>query len=146
MTSSSQSVTIDASLRYLAGPSIAAGLLVVLILFILSRFPSVLSLLAFSLLSAAVAAGLACEIVIWIARGARRIEVHLDELILYRGRLLAPTRIQRVSVTGLRVSSRLGRRSATLRVASTRTLRIFGDAFRDEDFARVLSALQAWTE
>ncbi len=139
-----QRLSIDAGLRYLVVPSAAAGLLLVLLLFIASRLGSLISLLAFGLLSAAVAAGLAAEIVLWVARGVRRLELDEEELLLYRGRSLEKRRVDVQSVVSLRVRSRLGRKTATLVLTSGESVRLAGDAFSEEEFARFLAALAEW--
>jgi len=79
-----QNISVDASLRYIVGPSAVAGVVFVVFFFLLTRISSLLSNLAFVLLSIAVLAGLCAEIALWQKRGTRRIELNGKTLTLYR--------------------------------------------------------------
>ncbi len=139
------STSADASLRYLLVPSITACVIIVLVLFALNRIGEVLSTLAFVLLSLAVAAGFACEALVWLQFGVRRIEVDERSLTLYRGRALRQRSVERISVRSVRVVSRLGRRSATLYLGRGRWLRVASSAFPAEAFTAILDAIAEWS-
>jgi len=138
------SMTAEAHARHLVAPSVAAGLFIVLVLFALSRISSFLSTLAFALLSAAVAAGLACEAAVWQERGTRRIEISGGTLTLYQGRERKARTVEQESISRVKLTARLGRSTATLSLVSGGRIRLSGDAFPEEAFARIVAALAEW--
>ncbi len=82
----------------------AGAFAVIAALLLLARLvPTLLSVLAVVLLSAAVAAGLAAEVLVWRARGIRSVEIDGDDLTIYRGRTLADQVVPRASLIALRV-------------------------------------------
>lgn len=128
----------------------AGALALVVGLLLLARLvPSLVSLLAVALLSAAAAAGLAAEVLVWRARGIRSVQLDGDTLTVYRGRALAAQEVARAAVTALRTVRRWGGRVAVLTVKDARPgkrsgLRISEGAFPREQFGRFLVVLEAW--
>jgi hypothetical protein len=128
----------------------AGALVLIAALLLLARLvPALVSVLAVVLLSAAVAAGLTAEVLVWQARGIRSVEIDGDTLTVYRGRTLAAQAVARASVTALRAARRWGGRIAVLTLKDARpgkrtVLRIGEEAFPREQFTRFLTVLEAW--
>lgn len=137
-------ISVQAGISRLVAPSIGAFVLVELLLFVLTRVATLLSLLAFGVLSMLVAGGFAAEIIRWQVRGIRFVELDEEVLTLYRGPGLELRQVQRQSVRGIRISSRLGRRTARIDLNMGKAVRIRGDAFPDAPFERFCAALAAW--
>jgi hypothetical protein len=137
-------ISVEAHVRYMAAPSAGAGLIIVLVLFLLTRIASVLSTLAFVALSAAVLAGLGVEIAVWHARGTRRIELSGRTLTLFSGKTLEPLRIERARVERTRIRSALGLRTLTLYLLSGERVRLSSQAFPEEQFSLFLEAMSTW--
>lgn len=115
-----------------------------LLLALATLVPSLLSWLAFGLLTAVLAAGFGLDFLLWRRRGIRSVEIDPDKVTLYRGPSMAPQRILRSSVTSLRTSRGLARRIARLQVSPGRPIRIPEDGFAREEFSRLLTHLSAW--
>lgn len=137
-------VSLSAHPKYLIASDIIAFLFSALALFAVSRIPMILSLLAFALLTAVVALGFGADIGLWFLRGIRSVELSDDAITFYKGRSLVMQRIERRSVTRLRIARLLGRRRAILFLSSGSRLRITEDAFPREAFGRFLTALGQW--
>ena len=135
---------IDAHPRYLIATNVAGFMAGAILLFSLSRIPTLLSTLALVVLILALALLFGLDIAAWYRRGIRSVELDGDALIVCRGKSLRAQRIERARVSGIRIVYRLGRRTAILDLASRRALRIAEDAFPRESFARFLSALEGW--
>jgi hypothetical protein len=136
--------SLRAQPRLLAAASIAAFLVIEVLLFVLTRIPSLLSMLAFAALSVAVAAGFAVDFARWDRRGTRCVELSDDALVLYAGRALVPRRIERAAVRGVMCRQRVGRKTAVIELRAGRKVRIHGDAFPPAAFSRFCTALLAW--
>jgi hypothetical protein len=137
-------LSIQAGTATLLAPNIAAFVLVVLVLFALTRVASLLSLLAFAGLSLLTAAGFAAELIAWRARGIRCMDLDDEMLTVYRGRSLAAAQVRRNMVRSIRIRSLLGRRTITLFMVTGKRLRIRGDAFSPAPFEQFSAALAAW--
>lgn len=101
----------------------AAGFLFGTALLVVARLvPQLVSPLAFWLLFAALAAAFGVDLLAWFLRGIRAIELDGGALTLYRGRQRSPQRIERTSVSRVRVRRRWGGRAIEimLRQASPR--------------------------
>jgi hypothetical protein len=140
---------MDARPVLLYTASAGAFVLVAALLLLARLVPTLLSVLAVVLLSAAVAAGLAAELLVWRARGIRSVEIDGDALTLYRGRALAAQIVPRASVIATRAVRRWGARTAVLTLkdpapGKRAVLRIGEEAFPRELFTRFLTILEAW--
>jgi hypothetical protein len=135
----------------------AAGalLLCVVLLLLAMLVHALISWLALILLVVALGAGLAAEVLVWVLRGIRCVEIDADTLTICRGRSLAARRsIPRASVIAVRTARRFGRRIAVLRLdglrpngprpKAQRQVRIAEDAFPREQFTRFLAVLETW--
>ncbi|MGA2976404.1 MAG: hypothetical protein ABSF77_13925 [Spirochaetia bacterium] len=137
-------VSLSAHPKYLIASDIIAFLFAALALFAVSRIPMILSPLAFAFLTACIALGFGADIGLWFLRGIRSVELADDAITFYKGRSLLMQRIERGSVTRLRIARRLGRRSAVLFLSSGSRVRITEDVFPREAFGRFLTALDQW--
>lgn len=135
---------MDARPLLVAAADVGAFLVGVLLLALATLVPSLLSPLAFGLLTAALAAGFGLDFLLWARRGIRSVEIDPDSLTLYRGPSMAPRRVLRSSVASLRTARGLSRRVVRLRVAPGRPIRIPEDGFAREEFSRFLTHLSAW--
>jgi hypothetical protein len=136
--------SVQASFHYLVIPSAAAFLLLELALFLLTRIATLLSVLAFGLLTLLVAGGFAFELLAWQAQGIRSLELDSETLTLYCGPVLAPRKVERQSVRSVRLREGLGRRTVELVLSSGKRLRIRSDAFPPEPFERFCASLMEW--
>ena len=130
----------------IAAADVGAFLVGVLLLALATLVPSLLSWLAFGLLTATLAAGFGLDFLLWRRRGIRSIEIDPDQLTLYRGPSMVPQRILRSSVGSLRTARGLARRVALLRMIRGRPIRIPEDGFAREEFSRFLTHLSAWRQ
>jgi len=135
---------MDARPLLVAAADIGAFLIGVLLLALLSLVPSLISPLAFGLLTAALATGFGLDFLLWAQRGIRSIEIDPDQLTLYRGPSMVPQRVPRSSVSSSRAVRGLGRRVALLRMIRGRPIRIPEDAFARAEFSRFLTHLSGW--
>ena len=133
-----------AHLRYLLAADLAAFVLGLLLLLLASRLPSFLSPLALAILIAGLAVWFGLHIVLWLFSGIRSVEISAGVLIVYRGRRLEADRIERRSLSEIRIRRRLGRRTVTLLHSSGKRTRISEDAFAAEAFSQFLAALETW--
>ena len=140
----SSRISIDARLRYVLTTDAVAFLAAAILIFLVSRIRSLVSLLAVWLLVAALVVGLAVEIALWLLAGIRRVELEDDVLTLTVGRHRRMHRVERADLARLRVTRRLGRVAVRVRLRSGARLRIPEDAFPREAFARLLSELERW--
>jgi hypothetical protein len=138
----------------------AAGFALGAALLVAARFvPQLVSPLAFWLLAAALAAGFGVDLLLWISRGVRAIELDGDTLALRRGRGRTVQRIERASVVGVRSRRSWGGRAIELilrgaggpsvaRLARQLLRRdrvvLKDDAFDREAFARLAGLLSTW--
>lgn len=140
---------MDAQPRLVYTASAGALVLVVALLLLARLVPALISVLAVVLLSVAVAAGLAAEVVAWMARGIRSVELGDDTLTVFRGRSLAAQSVPRHMVVAARTVRRWGGRLVVLTLAGARpgrrsALRIGEEAFAREQFSRFVTLLEAW--
>ena len=137
-------VSADAHPRYLVATDMASFAIASVLLVLLSRLPSLFSPLALALLIVGLAVWFGIDIGIWVLRGIRSMELDAETLTLYRGRSLVAQRIERRSISEVRICRRLGRRTAMLRFPSGKRVRITEDAFPRDAFSRFLVALGSW--
>ena len=135
---------MDARPLLIVAADVGAFLLAVLLLALLTLVRSLLSPLAFGVLAAALAAGFGLDLLLWMRRGIRSIEIDPDQLTLYRGPSMVPQRVPRVAVSSSRAVRGLGRRVALLRMVRGRPIRIPEDAFAHAEFSRFLTHLSGW--
>jgi hypothetical protein len=135
---------MDARPLLIVAADVGAFLLAVLLLALLTLVRSLLSPLAFGVLAAALAAGFGLDLLLWMRRGIRSIEIDPDQLTLYRGPSMVPQRVPRVAVSSSRAVRGLGRRVALLRMVHGRPIRIPEDAFAHAEFSRFLTHLSGW--
>ncbi|HTP57418.1 MAG TPA: hypothetical protein VMM82_00785, partial [Spirochaetia bacterium] len=136
----------QAHARYVLATDLAAFLLAVLIVLLASRIKVLLSPLALVLVIAALGLVFVGDVVIWLTRGIRSIEVDEQSLTLYRGRDLKARVITRQEVVGLVIQRRLMRRTVTVRLSRLKAVRITEEAFSPEAFSRFLSVLAGWDQ
>ncbi len=137
-------VTLNAQARYLIASDAIAFLLVTLVLLVLFLVPTLLSLLAFLLLSLCVGIGFGTDIALWFRRGIRSVSLEEDTLTLCSGRGLVLRTVERKDVARVSVRRTIGRRSAIVHMRDGKRLRVPEDAFPPEAFARFLAALESW--
>ncbi len=137
-------LSFEAHLRYVLATDIAGFLLGLLLLFLVSRIRSLISPLAFVLLLIALAAGFALDVILWVVRGVRSVELDDDALTLYRGASMTPQRIGRSSVQRIRIVQRMGRRTVVMQLGGLRRARVNEEAFPRESFGRLITALRDW--
>jgi hypothetical protein len=138
------SASLDAHPRYLLATDIAAFLLGTLVLAALGWIPRFISPLAVGLLVACLAVLLGLDLLRWHLHGIRSLRLEGEDLTVYRGTGLAAQQVPRRALASLRVSRRLGKRTAVLRLSNGKKLRIAEDAFPREAYARFISALEQW--
>ncbi len=138
-------ITLDARLRYILATDIAAFVAAAALVFIVSRIHSLVSSLAAWLLAAALLAGFAVDIVLWLVMGIRRVELDGEELTLTVGRARRVHRLTPRDVTRVHVTTRLGRRAVVIRTVNGPRIRIPEDAFPREPFGRFTGALEEWS-
>jgi hypothetical protein len=136
--------SLDAHPRYLLATDVAAFVLGTLVLAALGRIPRFISPLAIGLLVACLAILLGLDLLRWHLNGIRSLRLEGEDLTVYRGPGLAAQQVPRRALAALRVSRRLGKRTAVLRLGNGKKLRISEDAFPREAFGRFLSALEQW--
>jgi hypothetical protein len=139
-----EKMSFQAYLRYILATDLAAFLLAVLIVLLASRIPDLLSPLAAVVVIAALAIAFGGDVVIWVSRGIRSIEIDEETLTLFRGRALKPQVIRRQEIAGLVIKRRFMRRTVTVRLSRIKVLRITEEAFSPEAFSRFLSVLAGW--
>jgi hypothetical protein len=137
-------VSMDAQPRYLIFTDAASFAVGAVLLLLASRVRLLLSPLAVIVLIACLAMGFGADILIWLLKGIRSIELDDESLTLYRGPSLEMQRINREQVSGVRLGGRLGRQGAVVLLDTKGRLWIMDDAFPKEEFARFLSALAGW--
>ncbi len=137
-------VTLSAQPRYLIATDVIAFLLVALVLLALFLVPTLLSLLAFLLLTLCVGIGFGIDVARWFRRGIRTVSLDGETLTLCSGRTLRQRRVEQKEVARISVRRTIGRRSAVVRLRDGKRVRIPEDAFPPEAFARFLSALESW--
>ncbi len=141
-----EKMSFQAYLRYILATDLAAFLLAVLIVLLASRIPDLLSPLAAVVVIAALAIAFGGDVVIWMSRGIRSIEIDAETLTLFRGRALKPQVIRRQEIAGLVIKRRFMRRTVTVRLSRIKALRITEEAFSPEAFSRFLSVLAGWDQ
>ena len=141
-----EKLSFQAHARYVLATDLAAFLLAVLIVLLASRIKVLLSPLALVLVIAALGLVFVGDVVIWLTRGIRSIEVDEQSLTLYRGRDLKARVITRQEVVGLVIQRRLMRRTVTVRLSRLKAVRITEEAFSPEAFSRFLSVLAGWDQ
>ena len=137
-------VTLNAHPRYLIVTDVVTFVLDAAFVLLLGRIPMLVSALARGLLIALLAIGFGLDILHWWRRGIRTVELDDTTLTVFRGRSLAPQRVERGEVRRIRIPPRPGRRVAILTVIGGQRLVIAEDAFPREAFARFLTALREW--
>ena len=137
-------MSFQAHLRYILTTDLTAFLLAVLIVLLASRIRALLSPLAVVVVIAALAFALGVDLMVWLRRGIRLIEVDDQTLTLLRGRDLKPQVIRREEVARLVTKRRLWRREVAMRLSRLNTVRITEEAFSPEAFSRFLSVLAVW--
>ena len=135
---------MDARPLLVVAADVGAFLLAVLLLALLTLVRSLLSPLAFGVLAVALAAGFGLDLLLWVRRGIRSVEIDPDRLTLYRGPSMVPQRVPRAAVSSSRAVRGLGRRVALLRMVRGRPIRIPEDAFARAEFSRFLTHLSGW--
>jgi hypothetical protein len=135
---------MDARPLLVVAADVGAFLIAVLLLALLTLVRSLISPLAFGVLAAALAAGFGLDLLLWVRRGIRSVEIDPDQLTLYRGPSMVPQRVPRGAVSSSRAVRGLGRRVALLRMARGRPIRIPEDAFARAEFSRFLTHLSGW--
>ncbi len=106
--------------------------------------PQLISPLAFWLLLAALAAAFALDVLRWLLRGVRSVELAGDTLTLRSGRLPAVRRIERAAVREARSRRRWGGRTLAITLRTGGRLRLGDDAFDPAAFALLAERLSAW--
>ncbi len=139
-------ISLSAHARYLIASDLIAFILVVLVLLVIFLIPTLLSPLAFVLLTVCVAIGFGADIARWFRRGIRSVVLDDESLTLSIGEDLTPRRVERTTVAAIQIRRVIGRRSAVLRMRDGKRLRIPEDAFPPEAFVRFLAALETWHE
>lgn len=137
-------ITLNAHPRYLIATDAITFVLAAAFVLLLGWIPMLVSGLAQGLLIAFLAVVFGVDILHWWRRGIRTVELDDSSLTVFRGRDLAPRRVERGQVRSVRIPPRPGRRVAILTVTGGRRLVISEDAFPREAFARFLSALRSW--
>lgn len=126
----------------------AAGFLLGAVVLVAARFvPQLLSPLAFWLLAAALAAGFGIDLMLWVRRGVRAIELEGQTLILRRGRARAEQRIERADVRCVSTRRRWGGRSIEVKTRDRghrRRTVLRDDAFDREEFSGLAELLERW--
>jgi len=125
----------------------AAGFLLGAAVLVAARFvPQLLSPLAFWLLLASLAAGFGIDLLLWMRRGVRAIELEGRTLILRRGTAREVQRIERADVRGVSTRRRWGGRSIEVRTGGRRRRRTLlrDDAFDREEFSGLAEVLEGW--
>ncbi|MGA2479010.1 MAG: hypothetical protein ABSG63_09720 [Spirochaetia bacterium] len=136
--------SLDAHLRYLLATDVAVFAIGSVLLIALRLIQRIFSPLAIALMVAGLGVLLGLDLLRWHLKGIRSLRLESEDLTLYRGPGLAVRRVPRRAITSFRVSHRLGKRTAVLRLAKGRRVRIPEDAFPREAFARFLADLEPW--
>jgi hypothetical protein len=141
---------VRAKARYIIATNTGAFVLGLLILFGLSRLPLLLSPLASGLIAAGFALVLGGDLLFWVFRGIRLIEIDTYGITLFVGRRREARKIEADAIRAVRLIHRLGRRRIVLSLKEAQTrapfwkralrkeLMISDDAFSREDFAKII--------
>jgi hypothetical protein len=143
---SMEKMSFQAFLRYILATDLAAFLLGALIVLLASRIRDLLSPLAAVAVIAALALAFGGDLMIWVSRGIRSIEIDGETLTLFRGRELTPQIITRQEIVTLATKRRFMRRTVTMRLSGLKVVRITEEAFSPEVFSRFLSVLAGWDQ
>ena len=139
-------MSFQAHLRYLLATDVAAFLFAALLVLLASRIRALISPLAALVVTLALAAAFGGDVVLWLYRGIRSIELDERTITLFRGWELKPQVINRADIAGLETKSRFMRRVALVRLSRFRVVRITEEAFSREAFSRFLSLLAGWDQ
>ena len=137
-------MSLRAHPRHLIATDVGAFLLSLVVLFAFSRFPLLLSPLAFALLSLLMAGVFGADIGLWFARGIRLVQIDGERISVCAGRSLRTRSFDRAGIRSLRVLRGIGRRTVILKPRSGGTVRIREDAFPREEFARFAVSVRDW--
>jgi hypothetical protein len=136
--------SLDAHPRYLLATDIAVFAIGSAAVIALRLLPRIFSPLAVALMVIGLGALLGLDLLLWHLNGIRSLRLEGEGLTLYRGPGLSARQVERRSIASLRISRRLGKRTAVLRMAKGKKVRIAEDAFPPEAFSRFLASLEEW--
>jgi hypothetical protein len=136
--------SIDAHPRYIVTTDVVVFVLAAVIVIALGRIPRIFSPLALGLAITGVAVLLGLDLLRWHLAGIRSVRLDVNGMVLYRGPRLQETRRERRQFLSLRVKHWPGRRTAIVKFAGSRAVRIPDDAFPREAYGRFLVSLEQW--
>ncbi len=139
-----EKASFPAHLRHILATDAAAFLVGALLVLLISRIRALISPLAVTVVIAALALAFAGDIVLWLYRGIRSIELDDQSITLLRGKDLEPQVLARHQVVSVEIGRRFLRRVAILRLSRFHVVRITEEAFSQEEFSRFLAALSGW--